>query len=72
MYFQQPGSGSASGEGGITLSYFNTLCKEIPELKEFVGHMKDKRSEYFLNACEKYGIAENRLFADAKKILESL
>jgi hypothetical protein len=61
VYFQQVGSGSASGEGGITLSYFNTICKEIPELKQFIEHVKDKRSEYFLNACEKYGIVYNSI-----------
>jgi hypothetical protein len=56
VYFQQVGSGSASGEGGITLSYFYTLCKEIPQLGVFIKHLKSKRMEYFLNSCQKYNI----------------
>jgi len=56
VYFQQVGSGSASGEGGITLSYFYTLCKEIPQLSVFIKHLKSKRMEYFLNSCQKYNI----------------
>lgn len=56
VYFQQHGSGSASGEGGITLSYFYTLQKEIPQLGEFIKDVKDKREKYFIDACKKYDI----------------
>lgn len=56
VYFQQVGSGSASGEGGITLSYFYTLQREIPKLGEFIRDVKDKREKYFLDACKKYDI----------------
>lgn len=61
VYFQQVGSGSASGEGGITLSYFYTLCKKIPGLKKFVQHVKAKRIQFFLNACNKYDIDYNSI-----------
>lgn len=61
VYFQQEGSGSASGEGGITLSYFFTLVKKIPKLKTFVKDIKEKRKKYFIDSCEKYGIDFNSI-----------
>lgn len=59
VYFQEEGSGSASGEGGITLSYFHTLVKEIPALKKFIRHVSGKRKEYFIKACKNHGISFN-------------
>ena len=62
VYFSQAGSGSASGEGGITLSYFFNLVKDIPKLRTFLTYMKLKRKEYFDAACKKYGVN----FSDSK------
>lgn len=56
VYFSPSKSGSASGEGGITLSYFQNLVQDIPELRTFLTYMKLKRIEYFNKACEKYNI----------------
>ena len=56
VYFSQAGSGSASGEGGITLTYFSNLVKDIPKLRTFLTYMKLKRKEYFDTACQKYGV----------------
>ena len=61
VYFQEEGSGSASGEGGITLSYFYTLCREIPELRKFISDVKDKRKHYFEEACKKHGVNFNSI-----------
>jgi len=62
VYFSQAGSGSASGEGGITLTYFKDLVKDIPKLRTFLTYMKLKRKEYFDAACQKYGVN----FSDSK------
>jgi hypothetical protein len=62
VYFSQAGSGSASGEGGITLTYFSNLVKDIPKLRTFLTYMKLKRKEYFDAACQKYGVN----FSDSK------
>ena len=62
VYFSQAGSGSASGEGGITLTYFSNLVKDIPKLRTFLTYMKLKRKEYFDTACQKYGVD----FSDSK------
>jgi len=62
VYFSQAGSGSASGEGGITLTYFKDLVKDIPKLRTFLTYMKLKRKEYFDAACKKYGVN----FSDSK------
>lgn len=62
VYFSQAGSGSASGEGGITLTYFKDLVKDIPKLRTFLTYMKLKRKEYFDAACQKYGVD----FSDSK------
>jgi hypothetical protein len=59
VYFSQAGSGSASGEGGITLTYFKNLVKDIPKLRTFLTYMKIKRKEYFYNACNKHGVDFN-------------
>ncbi len=56
VYFSQSGSKSASGEGGITLSYFANLVKDIPKLRTFLTYMKLKRKEYFYESCKKYGV----------------
>lgn len=62
VYFSQAGSGSASGEGGITLTYFSNLVKDIPKLRTFLTYIKLKRKEYFDAACKKYGVN----FSDSK------
>jgi len=62
VYFSQAGSKSASGEGGITLTYFSNLVKDIPKLRTFLTYMKLKRKEYFNAACQKYGLN----FSDSK------
>jgi hypothetical protein len=62
VYFSQAGSGSASGEGGITLTYFSNLVKNIPKLRTFLTYMKLKRKEYFDAACKKYSVN----FSDSK------
>jgi len=62
VYFSQAGSGSASGEGGITLTYFTNLVKDIPKLRTFLTYMKLKRKEYFDAACQKYSVN----FSDSK------
>jgi len=59
VYFSQAGSGSASGEGGIALTYFKNLVKDIPDLRTFLTYMMIKRKEYFYNACKKYGVNFN-------------
>lgn len=61
VYFQEEGSGSASGEGGITLSYFHTLCKEIPGLKKFIEDVKQKRIQYFKEACNNHEVDFNSI-----------
>jgi hypothetical protein len=62
VYFSQAGSGSASGEGGISLTYFSSLVKDIPKLRTFLTYMKLKRKEYFDAACKKYSVN----FSDSK------
>lgn len=62
VYFSQAGSGSASGEGGITLTYFSNLVKDIPKLKTFLTYMKRKREEYFDTACKEHHVN----FSDSK------
>jgi hypothetical protein len=59
VYFSQSGSKSASGEGGITLSYFANLVKDIPKLRVFLAYMKLKRKEYFYNACQNHNVQFN-------------
>jgi hypothetical protein len=59
VYFSQSGSGSASGEGGITLSYFTNLVKDIPKLRTFLTYIKLKRKEYFYESCKKYNVEFN-------------
>ena len=59
IHFSQSGSKSASGEGGITLSYFANLVKDIPKLRVFLAYMKLKRKEYFYNACQNHNVQFN-------------
>ena len=65
IHFVPAGSKSASGEGGITINYFNTLVKEFPKLKVFFKKLKDARLHFFDEACKEYGV--NR-----KTIMEKL
>jgi hypothetical protein len=65
IHFVPAGSKSASGEGGITINYFNTLAKEFPELKVFFKELSDARLHFFDEACKEYGV-------NPKTIMEKL
>lgn len=56
VYFEQVGTGSASGEGGITLGYFNTLSKRFPKLSGFLTHMARTREAFFRIACSNHNV----------------
>lgn len=65
IYFVPASSKSASGEGGITINYFNTLVKQFPELKVFFKELSDARLHFFDEACKEYGV-------NPKTIMEKL
>lgn len=61
IHFVPKGSTSASGEGGITIQYFETLVKNFPKLKVFFQELSDARKYYFEQACEQYGVNPNEI-----------
>jgi hypothetical protein len=61
IHFVPDGSKSASGEGGITINYFETLVKNFPKLKAFFQELSDARIYYFNQACKQYGVNPNEI-----------
>lgn len=56
IHFVPEGSSSASGEGGITITYFNTLSQRFPELKNFFEKLSKIRLDFFIEACKEFDV----------------
>jgi hypothetical protein len=54
VYISPKNSNSASGGGGVTLSYFYSLIKEYPNFKNFLKKLASTREKYFFESLKKY------------------
>ncbi len=54
VHISPVGSASASGSGGITLTYFYTLIKENSSFKAFLKKLAQTREKYFFDSIQKY------------------
>lgn len=71
-FYFQPDKAGGYHEGGTTITRFEDLCDEFPQLKIFFSNLSKKREYYFDRACKSNGFTGSSQIYQVLKIPSSL
>ena len=71
-FYFQPDKAGGYHEGGTTITRFEDLCDEFPQLKTFFSNLSKKREFYFDKACKNNGFTGSNQLYQSQKIPNNL
>lgn len=63
-FYFQPDKAGGYHEGGTTITRFEDLSDEFPQLKTLFSNLSKKREHYFDQACRNNGLSANSVYKD--------
>jgi hypothetical protein len=63
-FYFQPDKAGGYHEGGTTITRFEDLSDEFPQLKTLFSNLSKKREYYFNEACKNNGLSANSVYKD--------
>ena len=71
-FYFQPDKAGGYHEGSTTITRFEDLCDEFPQLKTFFSNLSKKREFYFDKACKNNGFTGSNQLYQSQKIPNNL
>ena len=71
-FYFQPDKAGGYHEGGTTITRFEDLCDEFPQLKIFFSNLSKKREYYFNKACINNGFQNSNQIYQIRKVPNNL
>lgn len=71
-FYFQPDKAGGYHEGGTTITRFEDLCDEFPQLKTFFTNLSKKREYYFDKACKNNGFSGSSQLYQLQKVPNNL